>query len=904
MKKSFVFFGFIIVFLAKVSFAQLQNANWCFGIDAKVGFMTTPPSVSTSSITTNSTFGGYDVGSVSDQNGNLLFYTNGKVVWGKNNVIMPNGSQLYTTESGWTTQFLSIVAKPNSPNLYYLFQLACGFGNPHTLGHEGIYYSVIDMNLNNGNGDIVAGRKNIPLKNDLGQVIDYNYNTGVGLKPKFGEITSALHRDGDKVWVSFLLTFDNANVPARYLYSYLVTENGIHNSPDALSHVPDGNTLLSNANYISQTIVPFSYGQIKISPDGSYLCDAMYEAVNLYKFNNQTGTVIFNTQLYLDDGNGNGSGIGVEFSPNSQLLYFSTYVYIYQQAKIIKPVQKRQVRIFQNKIGSRAIEVIHKMDILESPQSTEASLDSFPPGYNTFGLQRAIDGKIYFCSTYPAPSPPNQTQRILGAIRQPNLLSTACDVSLNELTLLAGTRFVGTLPQWVHKAIIKWPKVYNCGYPQLLKDNFGNIFSYFYGAGNLYQNINHNGVLPLFSGNPQSSYYTFQYNSNAFTNWTKSDLLPLYVLNSGNIQLGTTTSYPFITSYINGTTGLSTNGPSLVPPNECIIAETTNGGFITLNNTNIFYHSPSGFNATINANVVFMQYKFNPLTNRLFINDVNGTFKVYDIINNNFVLVSSSPLYTHLQIIQISNQDKVYVYNTSGLQEYNYLSNTLIPVTISGFNSSNVFPMWSNSTYTGNKALVHQTQFINPNGQSGLKFYALDFATNTSKNIDAFGGFHIESFTYVFEGDNVYVATAFSGISSIGNQTLPILNPQYSAFIAKLNLQTDFSLRAPSMNTENSFSKKTTTIEENVTTSNTNRQLNVYLKKLDSDVDVMKNTNVSSIQVYNQVGQLMNVINTQQAINNLINNNKVSATSIVAGIYFLRITYKDNTTETIKRFLN
>jgi large repetitive protein len=368
---------FLTLLINFFSFAQLQNANWCFGNNAKLSFNSLPPTASASSINLNvddcSVYSGsVDVASVSDNNGQLLFYTNGHKIWGKNNLVMSNGNHLYSTSSQTTAhQYICIVQKPNHPNLYYIFNTSSGFFNGHCLGHEGIYYSVVDMSLNSGNGDVVSGLKNIPLRTPSGQLIDYDNNTNIGLRPLHSKITSTLHFDADKIWISFLLRFDNAGIPQRFLYSYLVGENGINNSVDGVSPICNSSSIIDNVNYPSSNVDVDFIGYIKTSPNGAYLCDAAPDAVNLYNFNNQTGTVIFNSQVYSDITWLSNSGYGVEFSPNSQLLYFSTYDNnITQQGKLLLPSSRRYAKIYQKNISKNQIEVIKKVELIDNSIDT------------------------------------------------------------------------------------------------------------------------------------------------------------------------------------------------------------------------------------------------------------------------------------------------------------------------------------------------------------------------------------------------------------------------------------------------------------------------------------------------------------------------------------------------------
>jgi hypothetical protein len=92
--------------------------------------------------------------SVSNQIGELLFYTNGETVYTSGNTIMVNGTGL--SSSGTSTQSAIIVPKPDS-NKYYIFTTDYN-GSPN-----GFEYSVVNMDLQNGNGEVET--KNIKLIN-------------------------------------------------------------------------------------------------------------------------------------------------------------------------------------------------------------------------------------------------------------------------------------------------------------------------------------------------------------------------------------------------------------------------------------------------------------------------------------------------------------------------------------------------------------------------------------------------------------------------------------------------------------------------------------------------------------------------------------------------------------------
>ncbi len=81
--------AFLFLGLTQKTNAQLQNANWYFGSEIGLSFSdgTQDPTILTNSLM--DTGGGS--ASISDDLGNLLFYTNGINVWNNLHQIMPNG---------------------------------------------------------------------------------------------------------------------------------------------------------------------------------------------------------------------------------------------------------------------------------------------------------------------------------------------------------------------------------------------------------------------------------------------------------------------------------------------------------------------------------------------------------------------------------------------------------------------------------------------------------------------------------------------------------------------------------------------------------------------------------------------------------------------------------------------
>jgi gliding motility-associated-like protein len=148
-----------------VVFAQLQNNNWVFGYGARVNF-SGPIPVGSSNAAINSN---ESTASVSDPaTGQLLFYTDGRKVWNANNQVMPNGSNLLGGFYNSCTQGALIVPFSEDNQRYYLFTLEeLEALSLSPVIDNGLRYSVVDMTLNGGLGDVQVATLNTPLANDL-----------------------------------------------------------------------------------------------------------------------------------------------------------------------------------------------------------------------------------------------------------------------------------------------------------------------------------------------------------------------------------------------------------------------------------------------------------------------------------------------------------------------------------------------------------------------------------------------------------------------------------------------------------------------------------------------------------------------------------------------------------------
>ncbi len=331
--KKFLFFP---VFLGSFLSVQGQGeaANWYFGVNAGLDFNGGAP-VALTNGQLNTIEG---CSSISDFNGNLLFYTDGITVWNRNHTVMPNGTGLSGHPS--STQSGIIVPSPASPDIYYVFTVDEA-GNA-----KGLQYNIIDLTQDGGLGDVIT--KNVLLET-----------------PVTEKLTAISHANGTDIWV----------VAHRYgsndFISYLVTATGVSASPVVSS---------IGFDYLVDNDIR---GYMKISPDGSMLAITGHASndVELFQFDNASGTLSnpISIDNYFTTPVGSLFNItyGLEFSSDSSKLYVSNTIF--------HTILSTTSSIHQFDLGSYIPGTV-----------TGSGAKITPDQVNTIGaLQLAIDGKIY-----------------------------------------------------------------------------------------------------------------------------------------------------------------------------------------------------------------------------------------------------------------------------------------------------------------------------------------------------------------------------------------------------------------------------------------------------------------------------------------------------------------------------
>ncbi len=276
-----------------------SGLQWRFGRYSGLDFS------SGSAVTTSSSMLQFENGAtIADQNGDLLFYTNGGTVstspiyiggiWNRNDSLMPNGT-LSVSDYGCTSAMQSaiILPDPGNSDRYYVIVNSCNEDNYL----PGLAYHIVDMTLDNGLGDVA-------VKN---QFIRDNHNEAMA---------AVKHCNGTDYWIVTM----NENTAAFEFF--LLDANGVSTTPQ-----------VSYPLFVNQNL----YRHIKFSPDGTKMAVSYYTyssgfvySVNLYDFDKATATLTYRDNLPMEV---SFSG-GFDFSSNSKYLFTWGTVFQPDSAKL------------------------------------------------------------------------------------------------------------------------------------------------------------------------------------------------------------------------------------------------------------------------------------------------------------------------------------------------------------------------------------------------------------------------------------------------------------------------------------------------------------------------------------------------------------------------------------------
>lgn len=283
---------------------QSINDWWYFGDEAGIHFTSSGPVADTSS----DMYAHEGSATVSSQEGDLLFYTNGIDVYNALHQVMPNGDSLLGNES--STQSSVIVPYPGVPNKYCIFTTSGCSGE--SIGYPAneltsylFSYTVVDMCLEGGLGDVDVGQKNIILYDSAAE-----------------KVTVSRHANGTDLWLIGMIQ-DKYQFNAFRLSSKGIVDTVISTYAGTLG-------LFAGTNCGGYMLANHAGDKMGVTFMGG-----PWGKIELYDFDQSSG-VVMPDPILVDTGQ---SFYGFHFSPNDSLLYYKKDEDIMQYDSLLSNVQ-------------------------------------------------------------------------------------------------------------------------------------------------------------------------------------------------------------------------------------------------------------------------------------------------------------------------------------------------------------------------------------------------------------------------------------------------------------------------------------------------------------------------------------------------------------------------------------
>ncbi len=363
--------------------------NWTFGDKALIDFNSNNPVASVMPGAINLPNG---VAGISDESGQLLFFTDGIRVWSSGFYYLNDATDLMG--NNFSSQSSIIVPQPNNPNKYFVFTVDMYIPPVFT---KGVRYSIIER-------------------------IDYSWTVTVKNEPlqmsNSQKITSVKTADNSGYWV-IIHGFGDAGGDRFFVYK--IDASGLNLTPVITQ---TGTSHRGNENN--------NGGYMKTSPDGTKIALVIPHdgIIEVFDFNANDGSITgwkgSNPGMY-------NYPFGVEFSPDNSKLYVST-----------SPLGDNINYLYQFDLN--------QPDFLNNPFIVHQFATNQQSGADSLmgALQLGVDGKIYLAKFRKGVlEKPN-----LGVIYNPDRAGAACNynalngVSNNGLSLNGAGSLIG-MPNFV-----------------------------------------------------------------------------------------------------------------------------------------------------------------------------------------------------------------------------------------------------------------------------------------------------------------------------------------------------------------------------------------------------------------------------------------------------------------------
>ncbi len=409
MKKLLFLYCFLCFAFAK---AQLESSFWYFGVNAGIDFSSgTPTAIDDGQLVTLE-----GCSTISDAAGNLLFYTDGSLVYDRSHVQMPNGFGLKGNSSSTSSSI--VVPDPANGDRYFIFTVDTN--DQDFFLAEGLHYSTIDMTLNGGLGDVELSTKNTQLLTRTSE-----------------KLTAVENANGTGFWI--LSQFQDQ------FYAFELTTAGLNTSPIVSTVGPFIELVTTSFTNVN---VSAMRGYIKLNSTGDKLVAAHFSnnstsdfagitninearsisytqggELYLYDFDNNTG-IVSNPLPLLTKTDG-ASPYGVEFSSNGN--------YLYAEIDFLNP---SITSVFEQIRGEILQYDLTATDITASKQIIHTD----QLGHFRGALQMGLDNRIYHSRI---------SENALSVIQSPDANGAAANYVYNDFVLSNNTFSQYGLPIFV-----------------------------------------------------------------------------------------------------------------------------------------------------------------------------------------------------------------------------------------------------------------------------------------------------------------------------------------------------------------------------------------------------------------------------------------------------------------------
>ena len=420
----------VFCFFSLFSFSQNQSANWFFEQNGGITFYDCDDAVASNTsgrIITDQVGPSKGNSALSDKYGNLLFYSDSRTVWGANHQALPNANMEDGTSLKGHRNSI-ILPQPGSDNLFYIFTIdLVGPNNIDDDGaHSGLNYSIIDLDLRGGLGDVINNQKNTEL-------ITFIENDPEESEIKVSDLLTVVRgSDCNSYWI---ITHFQSN-----FYAFLFDDNGVNPNP-IISSLPPLIQIVSFANgsnfYTGADVLKTSPNgnKIAVAHRSYYLLDSgnlgLESEVYIYDFDNTSG--IFSNPNKLIMGNTDDYLVfGLEFSASGRFLYGNARVILNEGTSASD--FSSDVSLFRWDLNGNNISQSNLIYESDNVQFTS--------------MQLGLDDRIYLLNLAGA----NETEftRYLGVISNPD---SGGNININNQAVLVDSNgdfnntAIGSLPQ-------------------------------------------------------------------------------------------------------------------------------------------------------------------------------------------------------------------------------------------------------------------------------------------------------------------------------------------------------------------------------------------------------------------------------------------------------------------------